>query len=182
MSRFDRSSQNFSQNEDRYLTFRTLVLRVRGNLRAYGECDTVAPSVSLLISYRRIWDPEDVTEGDDVDMEQLNDRQTEYDDTDLAFTVVPDPSSNAVPGSSPANTTRFVASSPSSEPPSPSFKPLLPPRPCIPATATGRHHRAPQTRDTEWTRGVVARPNLKTRAPEGEAGRGSRVENRAEIT
>ena len=34
ISRLDRSSQNFSQNEDRYLTLSTLVLSVRGNLSA----------------------------------------------------------------------------------------------------------------------------------------------------
>ncbi|XKL62448.1 hypothetical protein PGB90_002281 [Kerria lacca] len=44
ISLFERSSQNFSQNDDRYLTLRTLVLRVRGNFSAHGEVDDSVPS------------------------------------------------------------------------------------------------------------------------------------------
>lgn len=76
MSRLDLSSQNFSQNDDRYFTLSTLVLRVRGSFSVDGDGE----SVDSFIPYRRICDEEEeaIVEVDVVDVvAQLNELQPE---------------------------------------------------------------------------------------------------------
>lgn len=61
MSRFDRSSQNFSQNEDRYFTLSTLVLSVRGSFSVAGDGDDESPPSFIMVANRlKLWCDDDV--------------------------------------------------------------------------------------------------------------------------